>query len=176
MIGVTVSPAEQILAGDACRDVLEADLNLGLPATLTGPFDVIVLSHVLEHLVDPGRLLDQLHSVLEVSGILAVALPNVAHLRTRLSLFSGKFEYTDSGVLDRTHLRFYTYQSGAALLTSHGYRIIRSFGNGYFPLKGLTSLVPQRLKNWLDGAAVRAFPNLFAFQSIYLAVSQRATL
>lgn len=72
-------------------------------------FDVLVLGDVLEHLVDPWGQLDRLCKYLAPQGIIIASLPNVRNWRVILPLvLSGKWEYQNSGIMDRTHLRFFT--------------------------------------------------------------------
>lgn len=78
---------------------------------LDDPFDVIICADVLEHLSDPARVLASLLRYLGRDGLVIVSVPNIAHLWVRLQLLIGRFDYTDRGILDRTHLRFFTRKS-----------------------------------------------------------------
>jgi 2-polyprenyl-3-methyl-5-hydroxy-6-metoxy-1,4-benzoquinol methylase len=95
--------------------VVRADLDLSLPE-LPGLFDVVVCGDVLEHLKDPLAVLARLGSRLKQDGRVIVSVPNIAHLWIRLQLALGKFDYADRGILDRTHLRFFTLSSFRQLL------------------------------------------------------------
>jgi 2-polyprenyl-3-methyl-5-hydroxy-6-metoxy-1,4-benzoquinol methylase len=86
------------------------------------PFDVVVCADVLEHLVRPEDLLERIRQWLRPEGTLFVSMPNVANLTVRLALLAGRFPYSDRGILDRTHLRFYTRRSAKALIESGGFR------------------------------------------------------
>jgi 2-polyprenyl-3-methyl-5-hydroxy-6-metoxy-1,4-benzoquinol methylase len=80
-------------------------------------FDCILCLDVLEHLVDPWRVLEQLSKKLKPQGVLITSIPNIRHVSILLKLFLlGRWTYTDSGILDRTHLRFFTKQSVLSLL------------------------------------------------------------
>lgn len=82
-----------------------------------GPFDVILTLDVLEHLVDPWRLVRQLAGHLAPGGALVASVPNVRHLSVvKPLLFGNQWTYSDSGLLDRTHLRFFVRDSAVALL------------------------------------------------------------
>lgn len=74
-------------------------------------FDYIVFADVLEHLRDPAAVLRTCIPALKESGKLIISVPNVANFIVRLSLLFGKFDYMDRGILDRTHLRFFTLRS-----------------------------------------------------------------
>jgi methionine biosynthesis protein MetW len=114
------------------------------------PFDVILFGDVLEHTRDPLSILKEARSLLKPDGQVIVSIPNVAHWRIRLGLVAGKFEYTESGILDRTHLRFYTHRSATELLRAAGYRIVADDAGGY------------HLPHWL----IRSFRKLLAVQFV----------
>ena len=118
--GVTIDPREHEAARQFCEVVYIADLEKGLPSGIDGAFDVVLASHILEHLARPERLLHEVHQRLSPGGVLAVALPNIAHYRQRISRLRGQFNYTDTGQLARTHLRFYTYRTAIQLLEQNG--------------------------------------------------------
>jgi SAM-dependent methyltransferase len=115
-------PGLAALARGRCREVVVADLERGLPA-LGGPYDAAVCGDVLEHLSDPLRALRVLSRSLAPDAMVIVAVPNVAHLWIRLSLLLGRFEYRDRGILDRSHLRFFTRRSLLNLLANAGLRV-----------------------------------------------------
>lgn len=87
-------------------------------------FDLIIASHVLEHLVDPWAVLRTLRTLLLPTGQLIGALPNVRHARTILPLlFAGRWRYEERGILDWTHLRFFTRSAILELLQSTGFTV-----------------------------------------------------
>ncbi len=100
-----------------------ADLNtLDLAQRFQGQqFDVVLMLDVLEHLSDPVAALERLKPVLAEGGWGVISLPNVAHLSLRLSLLQGNFTYTDVGLLDRTHLRFFDRAGVDDLLEQAGW-------------------------------------------------------
>jgi SAM-dependent methyltransferase len=98
-----------------CHEVIRADLEQDLPA-LAGPFDAAVYGDVLEHLRDPLPVLRALNRHLAPGALVVVSVPNVAHLWVRLSLLAGRFEYEDRGILDRTHLRYFTRRTFLEML------------------------------------------------------------
>ena len=79
-------------------------------------FDAIVAADVLEHLKDPLEALNRLRPFLKPDGFFVISVPNVAHGSVRLALLSGDFEYADIGLLDSTHLRFFTRETLEKLL------------------------------------------------------------
>lgn len=88
-------------------------------------YDVVILADVLEHLVEPEQVLRALQEqeIVAADGIVVVSFPNIAHESIILELLTGNFEYTPTGLLDSTHLRFFTRNSMQALLESTGYLV-----------------------------------------------------
>ncbi len=109
MANVAARYSERTIIGDL--DELDLDEELG-----SDRFDVIVAADVLEHLKDPLRALKRLRAFLAPTGFFVISLPNVAHGSVRLALLEGHFPYQDVGLLDRTHLRFFTRESIDELL------------------------------------------------------------
>ncbi|MCA1720561.1 MAG: glycosyltransferase [Actinobacteria bacterium] len=98
-------------------DLQTLDLRATFPDTL---FDVLVYGDVLEHLMDPLALLRQSKDVLAPGGYVVISIPNVAHASVRLSLLAGHFEYRPLGLLDATHVRFFTRDTLYRLLADAG--------------------------------------------------------
>lgn len=100
---------------------------LDLRQRLTGDpeFDVILAGDVLEHCRRPDLVVHQFHSLLKTDGRLVLSIPNVAHGDVRLSLIAGKFEYQRTGLLDASHLRFFTRDTLDKFLNSTGFVITR---------------------------------------------------
>lgn len=89
-----------------------------------GPFDVVMFSDVLEHLADPARMLSLAVSGLSAEGVILASVPNVAHWSMRLDLLRGRFNYTESGLRDATHLRWFTRATLSGLFHSQGLEIV----------------------------------------------------
>ncbi len=89
-------------------------------------YQVLLLVGILEHLLYPDLLLLKLRDLVEREcGYLVVSLPNIAHWTVRLNLLMGRFDYQDTGLLDRGHVRFFTLKSARHLIESAGYHIER---------------------------------------------------
>lgn len=88
-------------------------------------FDVILCVDVLEHLVDPYNLVVRLKKYLKKDGVFIASIPNIRKLSVLYTIFiKGDFKYAESGILDKTHLRFFTKKNMAELFENHGYRVI----------------------------------------------------
>lgn len=116
-------PAMAELARPWCRRLVLANLDtFSLQEALCpGGYQIVVMADVLEHLRKPERLLRQLHELLSPDGQILISIPNVAYAGLVASLLSGEFAYRDEGLLDRTHLRFFTRTSIADLLGDAGF-------------------------------------------------------
>ena len=88
-------------------------------------FDVIVFSDILEHLYDPADVLERHIRLLAPGGRILISLPNVAIWNVRLELLVGRFEYQDTGTLDRTHIRFFTRRTFRRFLDEAGLQVRR---------------------------------------------------
>lgn len=134
---------------------------------------MVVAADVLEHLPEPGRALDLLHPLVKRGGVLLVSLPNVANVTVRLSLLVGRFTYTPRGLLDASHLRFFTRRTGRALLEAHGFRV-ETVEPTAMPVELALPALGRRPFAPLvrTGAIVlsRAWPTLFGYQFVYEAV------
>jgi predicted TPR repeat methyltransferase len=137
------------------------------------PFDVVVCADVLEHIANPKAMLARIHEWLHPEGILLVSLPNIANISIRAALLAGRFRYTDRGILDRSHLSFYTRSSARELLERTAFRVtsIEPTAMPYelaVPIVSRAPLVgPIRL---FARATARTWPTLFGYQFVFEAI------
>ena len=146
---VEIDPTAKELLHQSATQVLIGDLDD--PQTLeplgAARFDVVLASDVLEHLKDPLRCLKQAAQFVEADGRVILSIPNFAHGDIRLSLLAGTFEYADMGLLDRTHIKFFTRRSLENLIAAAGlvpvrwHRTERAIGESEVP-------VPPQLVDW----------------------------
>lgn len=163
-----------------CRDAMaefhRCDLNDGLDAIKDklppSSFERVLLLDVLEHLHDPDRVLRQAAEYLDRGGRLVVSLPNVANITIRLGLLFGQWNYTDRGILDRTHVRFFTRKSARQLLERNGYRVVETKVTN-MPVELVLGLRPDgiamKVISPILGLVTRMMPGLMGYQVFLVA-------
>jgi 2-polyprenyl-3-methyl-5-hydroxy-6-metoxy-1,4-benzoquinol methylase len=174
VVGVDSIPSAQQDA--SLEQFISADLNAPPEAILReiGPrrFDRVLLLDVLEHLVEPERLLRAMAGTVKPNGRAVVSVPNVANISVRLALLFGMFTYTERGILDRTHLHFYTRKSARELLEHAGWEIVEA-KTTVMPLElvlGLKAENPlMRLITATLSVFTKVFPGLLGYQIMFLA-------
>ena len=135
-------------------------------------YAAVVCADVLEHTADPVAVLKQLRTHASDDAAFIISLPNVAHLAVRLMLLFGMFPQMERGILDKTHLHFFTRKTAIEMLRQAGLRVERVSATGV-PLEELWK---SGRPGWAFAAArklqwtvVRLLPRLFGFQWIFLA-------
>ncbi len=124
--------------------------------------DVILCLDVLEHLVDPWNVIKRMHVLLKPGGVLICSIPNVQHYSASIPLFFlGKWNYSDHGILDKTHLRFFTRKSAVELVTSSGLFVdsVSSTGLEKWSKAGVANML-----------SLHIFRRLFEFQYLIRAI------
>jgi 2-polyprenyl-3-methyl-5-hydroxy-6-metoxy-1,4-benzoquinol methylase len=153
VVGIEIDSEAAEKAAEVCKDMIVGDIEgiseLHYPSQY---FDVIICADILEHLKRPDLTLKKLRLYLRPKGLMIASIPNIAYWRIRLRLLLGKFEYEETGILDKTHLRFLTLDSVRKLFTQAEFRLI---GIDY------ATVFPDPL--------VKALPTLLAFEFIILA-------
>jgi SAM-dependent methyltransferase len=156
-IGLTCSIEEGLLARQSYDAIVIGDAERFFPCG-TRPTNAILFIDCLEHLRDPWRVLEQCRQSLSDDGCVVAFIPNVAHLTARLALARGSFRYTTTGLMDRTHLRFFDRATVQDLFEASGYRIDSFEDIWVRPAKGLLEAVVGRARSFLLGR----WPALFA--------------
>jgi predicted TPR repeat methyltransferase len=123
MHGIEPHPAWANLARPYYADLLVGTLDDASDAFLSR-HDVVVCADVLEHIADPTHALERLLALQSSGCQLFISVPNIANIWVRLNLLLGRFDYTDRGILDRTHLRFFTLRTLRGMCDSVGLRIV----------------------------------------------------
>lgn len=181
--GIDESAESATVARARLAHVIEANV---LDADLAGEqYDVLIFADILEHLPWPGPVLERYLRCLAPGGRVIVSVPNVALWSVRLSHLFGRWEYQDTGVLDRTHLRFYTRRTARRLISDAGLNIVRTTYNPGL-LRPLVPLAKSMAKNDKDAllrspayrvylnavhplerAIASLWPGMLAFQMIF---------
>ena len=128
--------ADRVGVADMVKPAPHAKLDFDYQGDLTGegfierigeeqgPFDTILACDILEHFTDPWTIVERLHAQLKPGGSLVASIPNIRHHSVSLKLLAGgDFTYTESGILDRTHLRFFVRETAKKLMESSGLKI-----------------------------------------------------
>ena len=150
--------AEQRLDSVALVNLEEPGWAAKLGTSGKDGFNIILFGDVIEHTRDPLTILKESHALLASDGKVIVSLPNIANLRIRLGLLRGNFDYADSGILDKTHIRFFTLKTARELVREAGFRIAQETYSGY------------SMPRWL----IDMFPGFFAVNIIMAAVDTNA--
>lgn len=124
--GIDVDPQAILIAKDKIDEAITLDIEKTkeLPYTQK-KFDVIIFIDVLEHLLDPLSTLKKVKPYLKRDGYIIASIPNIANWRIRFGLLFGKFDYANYGILDRSHLKFYTLSNAKRLLCEAGFNIAK---------------------------------------------------
>lgn len=123
--GIEINPIAARKAKEYCQEVIAGDIEN--PKTIAQlknrRFEVILLADVLEHLRNPESILRQLVKYLKDDGQMIISVPNIGFLTARLRLLLGQFDYSDWGIMDRTHLHFFTKETISTLVKDSGLKI-----------------------------------------------------
>jgi 2-polyprenyl-3-methyl-5-hydroxy-6-metoxy-1,4-benzoquinol methylase len=158
--GIELSASAAEAARTACRRVITGSVTDPAAWQALGErrYDAIVFCHVLEHLTDPLAALEHARRHLASNGRIVVVLPNVATWRMRWHLLRGRWDYADEGILDRTHVKFYTLDSARAFVTGAGLQIREERLLGTPPGgSALRRLLVRSLRRLSDRATAQAF-------------------
>jgi 2-polyprenyl-3-methyl-5-hydroxy-6-metoxy-1,4-benzoquinol methylase len=170
--GVEYDAADAAIARQAGVQVIVGTAEDALSA-MNEKFDVIVFADVLEHFVHPEYVLSQARALLAPGGRMIISIPNVAHLSVRLHLLMGSFTYTDRGILDRTHLHFYTKKSLKKMIAEAELETIY-IGATPAPIEevlpALRTISPLRLLLEINAITAKIWKSAFAYQFIAVVI------
>lgn len=145
------------------HEVYHVDLSRSAPPLPEGSVDLLLLADVLEHIADPVAALRRLRPLLAPGARLVASVPNGANWALRLQLLAGRWQYTDRGLLDRTHVRNFTRRSFHECLDEAGFDLIEA---------DITCPIPIFRGGRVSALAYhvgRLRPGLFAYQHLALA-------
>jgi predicted TPR repeat methyltransferase len=146
---------------------VQASLEDGIPAEAGDGFDIIVAADVIEHLSRPGAVLRDMRRVLRPGGQVLLSVPNFAHWYPRLRVAAGLFGYDRRGILDETHLRFFTRATLRRLVRASGFDILEEHATG-LPLRAISETDGRKLRiaRKSDRVLVGIRPTLFGYQYV----------
>lgn len=123
--GIDIDPAYAAVAAQACDRALPGDIECFDSTALDAlfPSDCWVFGDCLEHLRDPWRIVREVRQRIAADGCLVACVPNAQHWSVQMRLATGQFRYQDSGLMDRTHVRWFTRVTLIELFTQAGWRI-----------------------------------------------------
>lgn len=166
--GLTISRSEYEQAALYMEQCWLEDIEISELSCLNNlKFDLILFSHVLEHLREPCEVIARFVPYLRKKGTMLIAVPNVLFWRHRMDFILGKFEYQQAGTMDNTHLRFYTYFTADECLLSKSphMKLICKRVEGSVPLWGLRRyILPRQVCHLIDDWGGKIMPNLFGGQ------------
>lgn len=142
---------EQILVGDIQDPATVAGLEEGF-------FDFVLFGDVLEHLMTPERALEIVAPLLKPDGHVLICVPSIVHWSIRRDILRGRFEYTDTGPMDRTHVHFFTPRTIRDLVGQVGFRVAREGGVVWLP--SLFYRLPQRIRRAVERFTAALWPSL----------------
>lgn len=160
-VGIELSAPVAKVAAEAFNEVLVGDVQELDLTHLSGQFDALIISEVLEHLTDPWTTVARMVACLKPGGMIFASSPNIAHWQVIRNLMLGRFRYRESGSMDRTHLRWFTPESFRALFEDAGVRI-----------QSLNAVAPKRWKAELfNGLTGGRFRHLFIAQMMVVGIA-----
>ena len=166
--GIDRDPRAVAESGSLFRSVFPNDLNRLDDIPLQEKYDIILAADILQFLVDPPDVLSRLKKHLVKGGLLAVALPNVVNLQTRLRILFGKFPLHHRGILEEQALHFYTLDSMRQLLQKAGWKVEAADVTS-IPLTLVFPFLRRRrwrLPLWILRGLTLAFKGLLGYQGI----------
>lgn len=170
LFGVELNPDWARMAMPLYEKIFVGSIEQAEQEYLTG-YDVVVLGDVLEHLPMPELILQKLVDLQSPGSTFIISVPNIANVWIRLNLLVGKFDYADRGILDRTHLRFFTRKSLTALLKNAGLETV-SIQVTPVPVELVSSFFLSVLGKWLHARFAELtslMPTLLGYQFVVFA-------
>jgi SAM-dependent methyltransferase len=129
VVGLEAVPEAAARAREVLTDVIAGDVEAQAWSFEPGSFDCVVCADVLEHLRDPGALLSRVRPLIAPGGVLIASIPNVRHYSIFMMLAAGRWTYMPEGLMDSTHLRFFTWLEIKDLAAGAGYEIVEAGAN-----------------------------------------------
>jgi len=160
VVGIELDEESANIAHDYCTELVRGDVeSLELKSQYNNYFDFIVFADILEHLREPNVVLQRFAKYLTDDGYIIVSIPNVANWKIRFNMLLGNFNYENHGILDESHLRFFTEKTAKKLIFDAGLEISKF---------DLTVGDVERFASIYHFIGC-LYPNFFAFQFLIIA-------
>ena len=172
LVGLERDPAMAQEAQPHYEAVHVVDLERAASLEAFGEFDVIICADILEHVREPLEQLQRLSRLVRRGGQIVVSVPNAVNWTVRLMVLCGRFEYAERGLLDRDHVRFFTYRTFRRLIERAGLRVQRIYVTSLPLHHVLDGRAPRRLTEILERlyyALCMCWRSLFAYQFVVVA-------
>ncbi|HLD58183.1 MAG TPA: class I SAM-dependent methyltransferase [archaeon] len=156
---VEINPESAKLAEKFCEKIFLGNIETMDFSKVGEGFDIAIFGDVLEHLKNPPEILEKTKKLLDENGRIIVSVPNIANWKIRLKLLFGKFDYASEGILDRTHLKFFTLETIKKTVQEAGFGIEKVF---FVPSAPVPTMAMKKLFS-------RVLPAAFSFQFVILA-------
>jgi len=167
VVGVDIAEADGVR--DRMSRFVQADLSHGIPDEVGDDFDLAIGADVIEHLADPAELLRDMAARVHAHGSVIASVPNISHWYPRFRIAASRFDYDQRGVLDATHLRFFTRRRFLRVAEEAGLERVAHRHTG-LPLDALGlgdhALVAGTVGR-ADRLLVKWWPTMFAYQFVY---------
>lgn len=169
-LGIDIDPEYARVAAQFCDETLGADIESLTESAFRAlfPSDCWVFGDCLEHLRDPWRIMRMVRESIDPDGCVLICIPNAQHWSVQMRLATGQFRYEDSGLLDRTHLRWFTRATLLEMFAETGWRIEHGFSRQLptQPPAGLLEGIQQTaMAAGADGG--QAVDDAMAFQYLF---------
>ena len=165
--GITYSDTEATQARINLDNVWVQDLNHLDLSVFDRKYDLVICSHVLEHLYEPWKLIKHIEKLILPNGHVVIALPNLFFYKQRVELIRGNFYYSNTGgLMDITHFRFFTWASLEILYRDcYSLQMISKKAFGSFPQPLIRRALPK-IAAQVDNFFSKLYPGLFGFQFV----------
>jgi methionine biosynthesis protein MetW len=176
VVGIEPDAARAQQTGEKGIEVLQEPFTASLSSRL-GLYEVVLLADVLEHQADPLIFLRHARSCLSPGGCLIISVPNIAHWTVRLALLRGRFDYQPVGIMDVTHLRWFTAKTLLQLMRVADFELVEqsvAAGLDWYQWWRPWCWLPQPARDRLVLALARRWPELFGYQYLIKVVPRGA--
>lgn len=175
MRGIEPIAAQAELARQVLDEVVNGFAEDPLLVSWPAP-DCVIFADVLEHMVDPQRVLRRWRERMATGGTIVVSLPNIAHRSIVLGLLKHRWDYAPEGILDATHLRFFTRETGIEMFESCGFRVhtvrrILDVGSSWLTAKLRRMFEREQTRERTFEGPLGTVADLCTFQTMFVATA-----